>query len=108
MAEYLADKTVEQEIERLKQSEAVKLALREKRYKRQHEHYLNTLRWCVQRGKDLTSTDIDVEMRKYHQIQRLTILRFYEQKGRELMSQGITEETMPDLILDSTKVRCER
>lgn len=108
MAEYPADKTVEQEIERLKQSEAVKLSLRERRYNRQRKQYHRALKRCVQQGKNVMQIDMATEMRNHQLRQGLSILRFHEWRGEEMMSQGITEEMLPDLILDNTKVRCEK
>ena len=49
----LTDEEVELEIERLKESTAVKLAQRERRYKYQRRQYLYTLRWYEKRGKEL-------------------------------------------------------
>jgi len=62
MAKYLTDEQVEREIEHLKQSEAVKLAQRERRYKYQRRQYMYTLRWLEKRGRELMALGITEEM----------------------------------------------
>lgn len=59
--DFLTDEEVELEIERLKESEAVKLAQRERRYKYQRRQYLYTLRWYEKRGKELQAQGITEE-----------------------------------------------
>jgi len=59
--DFLTDEEVEQEIERLKESEAVKLAQRERRYKYQRRQYLYTLRWYEKRGKELLAQGVTEE-----------------------------------------------
>ncbi|MBR3503844.1 MAG: hypothetical protein IKO07_06320 [Clostridia bacterium] len=54
----MTDEEVELEIERLKESPAVKLAQREYRYKHKRQQYLNTLRWQERRGKYLMAHGI--------------------------------------------------
>ena len=56
--DYLTDEEVELEIERLKESEAVKLAQRERRYKYQRRQYLYTLRWYEKRGQELIAQGV--------------------------------------------------
>lgn len=60
--DFLTDEEVELEIGRLNESEAVRLAKKEKQWKYRRRQYLYTLRW-------------------------------YEKRGRELMAQGITEDS---------------
>lgn len=62
MAKYLTDEQVEREIEHLKQSEAVKPAQRERRYKYQRRQYMYTLRWLEKRGRELMALGITEEM----------------------------------------------
>lgn len=100
-----SDTAVEQEIERLKQSDAVKLALREMRYNRQRKQYHRTLMWCVQIGDDIMAIDMAAATRKHQRLQGISILRHHEQRGQQLMAQGIAEEMFPDLILDDTMTR---
>ncbi len=53
---------VEQEIERLKQSEFVKLAMKERRIKTDRRRkYLADLRWYEKRGKQLAAAGITSE-----------------------------------------------
>ena len=59
--DLLTDEEVEMEIERLKESEAVKLAQRERRYKYQRRQYLYTLRWYEKRGKELIAKGVTEE-----------------------------------------------
>ena len=54
----MTDEEVELEIERLKESPAVKLAQRERRYKYQRRQYLYTLRWYEKRGKELMRSGV--------------------------------------------------
>lgn len=56
--DLMTDEEVELEIERLKESEAVKLAQKERRYKYQRRQYLYTLRWYEKRGKELMAKGI--------------------------------------------------
>lgn len=56
--DFLTDEDVELEIERLKDSEAVKLAKKEKQYKYKRRQYLYTLRWYEKRGKELMAAGI--------------------------------------------------
>lgn len=56
--DFLTDEDVELEIERLMESEAVKLAKREKQYKYKRRQYLYTLRWYEKRGKELMAAGI--------------------------------------------------
>ena len=56
--EMMTDADVELEIARLKESEAVKLAQKERRYKYQRRQYLYTLRWYEKRGKELMAQGI--------------------------------------------------
>ena len=56
--DLLTDEDVEREIERLKDSEAVKLARAEHRYKYRRRQYLYTLRWYEKRGNELIAQGI--------------------------------------------------
>lgn len=56
--DFLTDEDVELEIERLRESEAVKLAKKEKQYKYKRRQYLYTLRWYEKRGKELMAAGI--------------------------------------------------
>lgn len=56
--DFLTDEDVELEIERLRDSEAVKLAKKEKQYKYKRRQYLYTLRWYEKRGKELMAAGI--------------------------------------------------
>lgn len=51
--DIMTDEEVELEIERLKESPAVKLAQKERQYKYKRMRYLYTLRWYEKRGKEL-------------------------------------------------------
>lgn len=50
---YTPEDLVDAEIERLKKSEAVKLAQKEQRYINRKRKYLSDLRWLEKRGKQL-------------------------------------------------------
>lgn len=63
--DLMTDEEVEIEISRLKKSEAVKLAQKERQYKYRRRQYMYTLRW-------------------------------YERRGRELMAQGVTEDSFTE------------
>lgn len=55
----LTEKQVEKEIERLKQSEHVKLAMKEQRVKAdKRRKYLADLRWMEKRGKELEAAGV--------------------------------------------------
>jgi hypothetical protein len=59
--EFLTDDEVEQEIERLSKSEAVKLARREHRIKYRRRQQLYTLRAFEKRGKQLMKDGVTME-----------------------------------------------
>lgn len=59
--DLMTDADVELEIERLKESEAVKLAQKERRYKYRRQQYLYTLRWYEKRGKELMAQGVKPE-----------------------------------------------
>ena len=56
--DFLTDDDVELEIERLKGSDAVKLAMKEKQFKYKRRQYMYTLRWYEKRGKELMERGI--------------------------------------------------
>jgi SOS response regulatory protein OraA/RecX len=58
---FLTDEAVEKEIERLSESEAVKLARRELRLKYKRRQTLYTLRALEKRGKELAEAGITME-----------------------------------------------
>ena len=60
--EFLTDEQVEREIERLSNSEAVKLARREQRIKYRRRQQLYTLRDLEKKGKALMDAGITMEM----------------------------------------------
>ena len=59
--EFLTDLEVEQEIERLLESDAVKLAKAEKQMLYKRRQYMYTLRWMEKRGKELKAQGKTVE-----------------------------------------------
>lgn len=59
--EFLTDEAVEKEIERLKNSDAVKLARRELRLKYKRRQALYQLRSLEKRGKELQEAGITME-----------------------------------------------
>lgn len=59
--EILTDEDVEREIERLSESEAVKLAQKERQYKYRRRQYLYTLRWYEKRGKELMALGMNLD-----------------------------------------------
>lgn len=59
--DFLTDEAVEKEIERLAESEAVKLARREMRLKYKRRQTLYTLRALEKRGKELAEAGITME-----------------------------------------------
>lgn len=59
--EFLTDEEVELEIDRLKNSEAVKLARREQRIKYRRRQQLYTLRAYEKRGKQLIEQGVTME-----------------------------------------------
>lgn len=60
--EFLTDEEVEQEIERLKESELVKLARREARIRYRRRQYLYQLRDLEKKGKKLMDAGITMEI----------------------------------------------
>ena len=56
--ELMTDAEVEIEIERLKESEAVKLAQKERQYLYRRRQYMYTLRWYEKRGKELMAVGV--------------------------------------------------
>lgn len=59
--EFLSDEQVEIEIDRLLESDAVKLAKEEQRIKYRRRQYLYQLRWYEKRGKQLQKDGITFE-----------------------------------------------
>jgi hypothetical protein len=59
--EFLTEERVEQEIERLTNSEAVKLARREQRIKYRRRQQMYTLRALEKRGKQLMAEGVTME-----------------------------------------------
>ena len=59
---WLTDEEVEQEIERLKASDAVKLAKKKMRYEYRRRQYLYGLRDLEKKGKALMAAGITAEM----------------------------------------------
>lgn len=59
--EFLSDAQVEKEIERLTNSEAVKLARREQRIKYRRRRQLYTLRTLEKRGRQLMAQGVTME-----------------------------------------------
>lgn len=66
--DFLTDEDVELEINRLQQSDAVKLAQRERRYKYRRRQYLYTLRWYEKRGNELIAQGITEESFKCEEL----------------------------------------
>jgi hypothetical protein len=62
MKDFLTDEQVEKEIERLQQSELVKLARREERIRYRRRQYLYALRGYEKKGKELAKAGITMEM----------------------------------------------
>lgn len=56
--DMLTNDEVELEIARLSESEAVKLAQKERRWKYRRRQYLYTLRWYEKRGKELMAAGV--------------------------------------------------
>lgn len=59
--DLMTDADVELEIERLKESEAVKLAQKERQFKYRRRQYMYTLRWYEKRGKELIAQGVKPE-----------------------------------------------
>lgn len=57
----ITDEQVEKEIEKLKQSKAVKLAKQERRVKTKRRQYLYQLRWLERRGRELQAQGVTEE-----------------------------------------------
>lgn len=56
--ELMTDAEVEIEIERLKESDAVKLTQKERQYMYRRRQYMYTLRWYEKRGKELMAVGV--------------------------------------------------
>ena len=57
----ITDEQVEKEIDKLKQSKAVKLAKQERRVKTKRRQYLYQLRWLERRGMELQAQGVTEE-----------------------------------------------
>lgn len=57
----ITDEQVEKEIDKLKQSKAVKLAKQERRVKTKRRQYLYQLRWLERRGRELQAQGVKEE-----------------------------------------------
>ena len=60
--DYLTDEQVEREIERLQDSELVRLAKKEEYVRNRRRQYLYSLRSYEKKGKELTESDITMEV----------------------------------------------
>lgn len=60
--DFLTDKEVEQEIERLKKSEYVKLAKKEERIRLRRRQYMYCLRGYEKKGRELAAAGITLEL----------------------------------------------
>lgn len=60
--DYLTDEQVEQEIERLLESDMVKLAKKEEYVRNRRRQYLYCLRTYERKGKELAESGITIEM----------------------------------------------
>lgn len=60
----MTDLEIEMEIERLRNSEAVKLAKAEERFKNKRRQYMYCLRTYEKRGKELTKLGVTLETLK--------------------------------------------
>lgn len=56
--DLMTDEEVELEIDRLKESDAVKLAQEERQWKYRRRQYMYTLRWYEKRGKELMAVGV--------------------------------------------------
>ena len=56
--DLMTDEEVELEIDRLKESDAVKLAQKERQWKYRRRQYMYTLRWYEKRGKELMAVGV--------------------------------------------------
>ena len=56
--DLMTDEEVELEIDRLKESDAVKLAQKERQWKYRRRQYMCTLRWYEKRGKELMAASV--------------------------------------------------
>ncbi len=56
--DLMTDEEVELEIDRLKESDAVKLAQKERQYLYRRRQYMYTLRWYEKRGKELMAVGV--------------------------------------------------
>lgn len=59
--DLLTDEQVEREIERLRKSDAVKLAQKEQQIKLRRRKQMYDLRWFEKRGKQLTAMGVTME-----------------------------------------------
>lgn len=60
--DYLTDEQVEKEIERLRESELVKLAKKEEYVRNRRRQYLYTLRTYEKKGKELKKAGLTIEI----------------------------------------------
>lgn len=60
--EYMTDEQVEQEIERLLESDHVKLSKHEQQVKNRRRQYMYQLRWHEKRGRELLASGITEEV----------------------------------------------
>lgn len=60
--DWLTDEQVEREIERLRESEFVKLAKKEERVRLRRRNYLYCLRTLEKKGKELAASGITMDM----------------------------------------------
>lgn len=59
--DYMTDEQVAEEVERLKESDYVRLAQKEIRLKNKRRKWMYQLRWLEKRGKQLESQGITIE-----------------------------------------------
>lgn len=79
--DILTDEDVELEIDRLKNSEAVKLAQAEQKFKYRRRQYMYTLRWYEKRGKQLMAQGMTPDDFKVSEIEKE--MEVQEWQGRD-------------------------
>ena len=75
--DYLTDEQVEQEIERLEESDAVALARKEQAYKYRRRQRMYSLRWLEKRGKELMKLGMTLESFDFEELDDNEISKLY-------------------------------
>lgn len=94
----ITDEQVEKEIDKLKQSKAVKLAKQERRVKTKRRQYLYQLRWLERRGRELQAQGVTEEELELLEQEADSSEEDYNEYVRTAMGEQVNGDTMNEIL----------